>query len=436
MTLVEVPASPPRLALILWLLILGASACPSRASPDSTISPGAALFPIVAKNRWGFIDASGHVVVSPTYESTVPAESERMIAARSKTEDLFMTDSVEPETTAIVAVKSGGKWGFVDHAGQLLPLRFDEVGDFSEGMAQARQGALWGFVSTLGVIAVPLQYDAVGTFVGGVAIVNRDLKYGVIDRDGRAVVKLRFEMIRPADSVFHDNRALVIAFGKKGYVARAGTIAVPPAYDEALPFSEGLAPVVRGGQTGYIDTTGRMVIRPRPWIAERFHRGRAVVQVGSKYGYIDRGGAYVAEPQFDDARAFTADDHAEAWKGPIHGLVDLSGHWGEPRIQELQRLDDSLSVALVAGRKGLVRRTTGEMIREYPWTEVGPFSEGLAPVRGSDGRFGFIDVEGRVVIPTQFVRVGHFDGGLCKAMNRKTLGYIDRRGSWVWSTRY
>src|SRR5262249_29546436 len=156
----------------------------------------------------------------------------------------------------------------------------------------------------LGLIAIPLQFDAVRTFVGGMAIVSRDLKYGVIDRDGRPAVKLRFEMIRPADSVFHDNRALVIAFGKKGYVSRAGTIAVPAVFDEALPFSEGLAPVVRDGQTGYIDTTGRMVIRPRSWTAERFHRGRAVVQVGSKYGYIDRSGAYVAEPQFDDARAF------------------------------------------------------------------------------------------------------------------------------------
>jgi hypothetical protein len=392
------------------------------------------LFPIVVKNRWGFIDRSGRVVVPTKYESTVPAESERMIA-RSKTEDLFMADAVEPETTAIVAVRSGGKWGFVDHSGQLLPLRFDEVGSFSDGLAPARQGTLWGFVSTLGVIAIPLQYDAVGTFVGGVAIVNRDLKYGVIDRDGRAVVKLRFEMIRPADSVFHDNRALVIAFGKKGYVGRAGMVAVPPAFDEALPFSEGLAPVVRGGQTGYIDTTGRMVIRPRTWTAERFHRGRAVVLVGSKYGYIDRGGAYVAEPQFDDARAFTDDDQAEAWKGPIHGFVDLSGHWGEPRIEPLQRLDDSLSVAIVAGRKGLVRRATGEMIHEYPWVDLGPFSEGLARVRGPDARFGFIDLEGDVVIPTQFRQVGRFDHGLCKAMTSNTLGYIDRHGAWVWSTR-
>src|SRR5262249_51440431 len=162
---------------------------------------------------------------------------------------------------------------------------------------------------------------------------------------------------------------------------------------------------------------------------------RAVVQVGSKYGYIDRSGAYVAEPQFDDARAFTADDQAEAWKGPIHGLVDLAGHWGEPRIEELQRLDDSLSVAIVAGHKGLVRRATGERIREYPWAELGPFSEGLAHVRGRDGRYGFIDLEGRLVIPTQFQLVGRFDRGLSRAMTRKTLGYIDRNGSWAWSSR-
>jgi hypothetical protein len=442
---VTLAGSPFRFAVIPWLLMLGSSvgawlATDSDSSTDSDVrvgtSPPTTLFPIFTKNRWGFIDGSGRIVVPPRYESIVPAESERMIVARSSTQDLFMAATVEPETTAIVAVKSGGKWGFVDQTGQLLPLRFDEVGAFTEGLAPARQGLLWGFVSTLGTIAIPLQFDAVGTFVGGVAIVSRDLKYGVIDRDGRAVVRLRFEMIRPADSVFHDNRALVIAYGKKGFVGRAGTITIPPAFDEALPFSDGLAPVVRDHLTGYIDTTGRMVIRPSPWTAERFHRGRAVVQVGGKYGYIDRSGAYVARPQFDDARAFTVDDRAEAWKGPIHGFVDLSGHWSEPPIDEIQRLDDSLSVGIVAGRKGLVRRASGEMIREYRWPELGLFSEGLAHVRGSNGRLGFIDLEGQLVIPAQFLRVGRFDRGLCKATTRNTLGYIDHHGSWVWSSRF
>jgi hypothetical protein len=396
---------------------------------------GAALYPIRVAGRWGFIDRSGRVVVPPKYESILSAAFEKE-AGKAKFDELFMANRVGPETTAIVAVRSGAKWGFVDHDGRLLPLRFDEVGPFRDGMAAVRQGALWGFANTRGSIAVPLTFDAVTGFMGGVAIVSRSSAYGVIDPEGRFVIKPRFEMIRPADSVFFDNRALVIASGKKGFVSRAGTVAVPAQFDDASPFSEGLAAVTRYGRTGYIDTSGHVVIRPRVWNVERFSQGRAVVSLDGLYGYIDRTGAYVVEPRFNQADRFTPDGEAVAWKGATRGIVDLEGHWSVPRFEERQRMNDSVSVAVMSDRVGLVRRATGEMVLEYRWKELGLFAEGLAEFRGSDGRLGFIDVEGRVVIAPRFTRVASFVRDLCKAATRDTLGYIDRSGAWVWATRF
>ena len=410
------------------ILETDASSAQKPTSPD-------VLYPILVRNRWGFIDRSGRVAVSPRYESILSALSAEAAAER-KPEGRFMAASVEPETTAIIAVRDGAKWGFVDRDGQLLPLRFDEVGPFQDGMAAASQGLLWGFVSTSGLIAIPLTFDAVTGFMGGVAIVYKDLKYGAIDLTGRIVVKPRFEMIRPADSVFFDNRALVTTYDKKGFVSRAGTVAIPAQYDEALPFSEGLAAVTRFGQTGFIDTLGRMVIRPRLWTPGRFSQGRALVLVGGSYGYIDRSGAYIAEPQFTQAMAFNENGEAMAWKRATRGIVDLTGRWNVLRFEERQRLNDSVSVGMVGGRVGMVRRATGAMIREYEWSDVGFFSEGLAEAREPSGRLGFIDLDGRVVIAPRFARVGRFDRGLCKAATRDTMGYIDPSGAWVWSTRF
>ena len=429
-----------------WLVagVLAAFAAPLLAAahvagstePAAT-APQTALFPILERGRWGFIDRSGRVAIRPRFEGTVAVESERAASAgRDKPEELFMARSVVAETTTIVGVRSGGSWGFVDRKGYLLPLRFDQVGEFSDGLAPVRQGDLWGFVCGAGTLAVPVSFEQAGDFLGRLAIVGRDQKYGVIDQEGRFVVRARFESIRLGDSIFHDNRAVVTLFDKKGYVSRGGNIVVPAAYDDAMPFSEGLAAVTRAGRCGCIDTTGRMVIPPRWWTVGRFSQGRAVVLVDGQYGYIDRSGAFVTKPQFTEARAFTSDDRALAWKGPLKGWVDHSGHWSVSRTEELQRVDDSLSVAVTAGRKGLVRRATGEMIREYPWLELGLFVEGLASVRDSTGRTGFIDLAGRMAIPPRFRAVGDFDHGLSKATTRDTLGYIDRTGAWVWSTRF
>jgi hypothetical protein len=397
---------------------------------------GAALFPVVVENRWGFIDGRGRVVIAPRFESIVTVEAERRSGRDRRPDELFMAPGLGPLTSAIVAVKVGAQWGFADWQGRLLAPRFDEVGAFGEGLAPVRRGRLWGFADTTARLAIPTRFDVVGPFRAGVAIVGQEGRYGLIDREGRFVVRARFESIRPADSVFHDNRALFTLFGKKGYVSRAGTIAIPPLYDDATPFSEGLAPVTRRGETAYIDTSGRTVIAPRYWTAERFHRGRAVVLVSGRYGYIDRHGAFVADPQFTEAGAFGPGDQAVARKGPTRGVVDLSGRWSELRFDERQRLDDSLSVGTVAGRTGLVRRGDGELIREYPWAEVGPLHEGIAAARGPDGRWGFIELDGRVVSRPRFLRVGRFDHGLCKVATADSLGYVDRSGGWVWSQRF
>ena len=432
-----------RAAAALFLVaIAGVHALPAAIAFETSLpaaTPETTLFPILEKNRWGFIDGSGRVAIAARYRSTVDAESERgsgPAGGHRTPADLFMAPAIRPHGTPVVAVSVDDEWGFVNRRGELLPLRFEQVGAFTEGLAPVRIGTRWGFADSAGLVAVPLRFDGVGPFLGGVAVVHQASRYGLIDAVGRWVVQPRFESIRAADSVFHDNRALFTLFGKKGFVSRAGTIAVPPAYDDALPFAEGLAAVTRGLRSGYIDTSGRVVIPYREWTVSRFARGRAVVQVNSRYGYIDRSGDYVAAPQFHQARGFSSDDQAVAWMGARRGIVALDGHWSVPRFEEIQPFDDSLSVGKVGGRAGLIRRATAEMVREFQWEILGSFSEGLARARGSGDRMGFIDVEGHMVIPARFQQAGRFDHGLCKVATRDSLGYIDRSGAWVWATRF
>lgn len=59
-------------------------------------------------------------------------------------------------------------------------------------------------------------------------------------------------------------------------------------------------------------------------------------------------------------------------------------------------------------------------------------TEGLAPVRDKDGKWGFINGNGEVVIPAKFNDVGNFWGGYCWAKNDQDLiGYINTYGDWV-----
>lgn len=134
---------------------------------------------------------------------------------------------------------------------------------------------------------------------------------------------------------------------KFGFLDPSGNnMIIAPQFDDAQPFSEGLAPVRVGdadsGRWGYVDTTGRMVIQPQFTWAGPFSEGRAAVTVGDlfegKQGYINRAGKMVIEPQFDAAGLFIA-GRAQVYKEQHGGLphmyyvtVDGALHEQDPAI--------------------------------------------------------------------------------------------------------
>ncbi len=59
-------------------------------------------------------------------------------------------------------------------------------------------------------------------------------------------------------------------------------------------------------------------------------------------------------------------------------------------------------------------------------------SEGLAPVRDKNGKWGFVNSEGEVVLPAKYRDVGNFWGGYAWARNEEDLiGFINTDGEWV-----
>jgi hypothetical protein len=87
-----------------------------------------------------------------------------------------------------------------------------------------------------------------------------------------------------------------------------GSIILKPSYDDAYPFSEGLAPVSSGGKWGYIDKSGNLVVPLQYRIAHMSIEGVASVLLSDsgKWGYIDKTGGFVLPPIYDAAMPFCA----------------------------------------------------------------------------------------------------------------------------------
>jgi WG repeat protein len=84
---------------------------------------------------------------------------------------------------------------------------------------------------------------------------------------------------------------------------------------------------------------------------------------------------------------------------------------------------------------------------EPQFADVGEFSEGLAWVTSFSGKFGYIDMSGKMIIKPKFDEVKNFAGGLALvAVRRKgkivvshgneskafKYGYVNSKGKYVW----
>ncbi|MFB6349384.1 WG repeat-containing protein [Moraxella sp. ZJ142] len=76
----------------------------------------------------------------------------------------------QPANTTTLIKKqqaADGKWGFVDRQGNLRILyAFDEVRDYSEGLAAVRQGNYWGFIDEKADLVINFQFHKDGIHAG------------------------------------------------------------------------------------------------------------------------------------------------------------------------------------------------------------------------------------------------------------------------------
>ena len=110
------------------------------------------------------------------------------------------------------------------------PAQALTIWGYSEGLALAQQGELYGYADPSGRIVIPVQYDTALSFSLGMTKVGRDGRLGVIRQDGRYLIEMEYGTLDPIDA------GLYIA--QKG--TRWGIVSI-------LPFPDG-----KGGKTNLL----------------------------------------------------------------------------------------------------------------------------------------------------------------------------------------
>ena len=94
----------------------------------------------------------------------------------------------------------------------------------------------------------------------------------------------------------------------------------------------------------------------------------------------------------------------------------------------------------VDGKYGYMNRS-GRVVVEPQWDWASEFSEGLAKImtqdeNGNNSKYGYMDTTGQIVVPLQFSEAHDFSEGLAAVALGSPFGYIDKTGKMVIENRF
>jgi len=246
------------------------------------------------------------------------------------------------------------------------------------------------------------------------------------------VIPLQFQDARP----FSDGLAAVKLDDMWGYIDRLGQWVLPPTFSFPIgEYSSGLAYV--GNQ--FLDRNGALAFGGAKYENARSFKPKgekalAAVQLSGKWGYIDLKGELVISPKYDNAG-----DFSESADGLYLAPVKIGGVWGyvdnKGRELIMSKFDYAWSFSglfaavMIEGAVGYIDRS-GLYTIEPKFVHGGAFQNGRALVR-IGGKTGYINDKGRLLIPAKYHDGGEFNDGLAPVATDNRWGYINVSGEIV-----
>ena len=362
------------------------------------------VYTVQEDGLYGFYRVDGSVLLEPIYAAVGPY-SDGMAAVS------LAGEWVEGKLGGAARFR-GGRFGYVDGNGALLiAMQYRQAFPFSEDRAFAvnTDGELVLLDKTGEVLAsfpeAELRSGESVQFSDGLAVIPvggeeeaAETAYLVVDYSGREVCTLTDAYVDFMGG-YHDGRIAVAESGEWtldesgvrrftaspgawGYRDEQGGMAIGFQFEEAAPFSDGLAAVLsRSGSGkaayGFVSAGGEMVVPAEYDGALSYEDGVGALLSEGKWAYVDTEGRLITGFSYDEVGRFR------------EGIALVrSGGWLRAVNQE------GVILFTIEAGGGLA------------------FSAGTAVVRQEDGSCGVCDTEGNLLVSFEYEDAYHWDGYL------------------------
>lgn len=267
----------------------------------------------------------------------------------------------------------------------------------------------FGFIDESGKVVVEVKYPFARSYNEGLAAVSKGWKYGFIDLDGNEVIDFKYDLVLG----FNEELALVLKGKRCGYIDKKGQFVVPPTYKRASSFVGGLASVALDEKVGYIDKSGNLIIDYLYENNSFISDGLINVEKDDRWGYINRDGEVVIDFIFREASPFYEGYAIVKLKNKRTAIIDKEGNVLGGR--EVDRVPLNLNVRsfplFFAKRHFIYYNNYSKSFSMSQERETLPIFSNERALVELNGKYGYIDKKGELIIPAIYDKAFQFSEG-------------------------
>ena len=420
-------------------------------------------------NKWGVIDSNGNIVIEPSF-------GEMIIVPNSK-EDVFLYTydvNYDDGTYKTKAINSKSEGIFTNYEQVEAISSVDENQNlvYDGKVLKVQNGGKYGLINMEGKEILPCEYDGINLLQGveNTLLVSKDGNYGIVDNDGKVIIPPSYSEIQNLGNEASQGFIVKNSEGKCGIVDIGNSQVLELKYDAISKIHEGEYYVVtEGNNQKIVKRSGQEVLNANgkeiTALLKNPENG-VIYKVDNKYGVMNLSGEDVVGASYDDLKERKT-GILIAKKGDKYGIIDMQGnekvefkyngitynekadlYITEDESYNNEVLDSNYSVKLTGivtdlnDEKGYIEIRQSDEYKYYNFKfeeekEAEIFTGNTLFVSKKDGKYGFVDKDGKVIVDYIYDDVGMQNSfGFAAIKKDGKWGAVDRNGNIVQEPTY
>lgn len=441
-------------------------------SEDRTQEKVVALryFPVYTNEKWGVIDSSGNIIISPEYDE--------YIVIPDNTKPVFICTinvNYQDNTYDTKAINEKNEELFTGIDTVEALENYDESNSlwYVSSLLKVSKDGKYGLIDLNGNQIANCEYDSISTLKGvnNSYITEKDGNYGLIDNVGSVVIDNQYKAIEPISNRYEDGYIVQSEDNKYGVINSAKATVLENEYDEIKNvYANGKYYIVREGENWkVVDTEGNEYLNENFDDIISINGENAVVQNNGKYGVVSiADGASIISTSYDSI-TYGADNNYIVEKDSKFGIVNTNkerlvdfeyenivyrsvANFYEATNEDYTTdlLDSSFNVKLsnviiseINEEKGYIRVRENDEYKYYNFRFEERTSKDILNgntiflSRNEEGKYGFVDANGNVVVNYIYDEAREQnDYGYASVKQNGLWGAVDSRGQIAVSPSY